>query len=108
MNFQQFKQNNCIVIKISGRMDASNSSEFENFMDTVLSEHSEDIVIDLEGLDYISSAGLRSILITGKNMKTKRQELKLCNLQDDVMEVFEISGFSSIFNIFDSIEAAVE
>ncbi|MGE4519154.1 MAG: STAS domain-containing protein [Desulfobacteraceae bacterium] len=96
------------IIKVSGRMDASNSSLFEEEVKKVLSQGGKNIVADLADLEYISSAGLRSILSAGKLVKAEQGSLKLCSLNGIVLEVFEISGFDVIFQIYDSIEEAVE
>ncbi|MGM0417356.1 MAG: STAS domain-containing protein [Thermodesulfobacteriota bacterium] len=109
MEFTTFKKNSSLVIKITGRMDASNSQLFEKEANSYIDNDNEtNIVVDLEELEYISSAGLRSILIAGKKLKSLNGSLKLCNLNGMVEEVFEISGFSAIFETFDSLEEAVE
>ena len=64
-------------------------------------------IIDFEALDYISSAGLRSILVIAKKLKAQDGQILLCSLKDAVKEVFEISGFSSIIPIHESVEAAI-
>jgi anti-anti-sigma factor len=72
-----------------------------------MAEGEKDFVIDLGELDYISSAGLRVILATAKRLKEKEGKILLASLQDMVKEVFEISGFSAIIPIYESVESAL-
>jgi anti-anti-sigma factor len=65
------------------------------------------LVLDLGGLDYISSAGLRTILVVTKRLREKQGRLLLASPKSVVREVFEISGFSSIIPILESVDAAI-
>jgi anti-anti-sigma factor len=87
-------------------MDAVTAPEFEKAVETLMGEGETAFVVDMAELDYISSAGLRSILALAKKLKTDGGSLHLAALQDSVREVFDISGFSSIIPVFDSVEAA--
>jgi anti-anti-sigma factor len=64
------------------------------------------LLIELSQLEYISSAGLRVLLVVAKRIQQKGGKVVLCALVPNVKEVFEISGFSSIFKIFDTVEDA--
>ena len=65
-------------------------------------------VVDCSALEYVSSAGLRSLLTTVKTLRTHDGELVFASLRDMVREVFEIAGFETIFPVFDSTDAAME
>ncbi len=65
------------------------------------------MVMDFGEVDYISSAGLRVILASAKSLKSKAGTLLLANVSAPVREVFEISGFGSVFTLYDSVDAAV-
>jgi anti-anti-sigma factor len=65
------------------------------------------MVLDFGGVDYISSAGLQVILASAKSLKNKRGTLFLANVSGPVKEVFDISGFGSVFTIYNSVDAAV-
>ncbi|MCB9482331.1 MAG: STAS domain-containing protein [Desulfobacteraceae bacterium] len=108
MKFENLKVKNFNVIKVFGRMDASNASLFEEEVKKLLQDGNKYLIADLENLEYISSAGLRSILSAGKLIKAENGSLRLSSLNGIVLEVFEISGFDAIFQIFESIEEAVE
>ena len=64
-------------------------------------------VVDFNGLDYISSAGLRGLLVTAKQLKGKGGQVRFANVKGTVKEVFNISGFGSIFQMDDSVAAAL-
>ena len=97
-----------IVVTVDGRMDAVSAPEFEQFLNGLIDEGALKVIVDFEGLDYISSAGLRSVLITAKKIQSKSGEILIVSLHDTVKEIFEISGFSTIIPIHTSVDAALE
>ncbi len=107
MEFQTEKRGQRVVLWASGRMDANTSSEFEQKCEDLINDGTKDIVVDLSGLEYISSAGLRSILAIGKKLKGEGGNFSFCNLQGMVKEVFDISGFGSLFAIHGTLEEAL-
>ena len=93
------------VISLIGRLDAGSAVETEFKLKDVTAENSL-IVIDLNRLEYISSAGLRVLLVSAKAIRKKSGAMALFGLTDNVREVFDISGFSAIFDIAnDEVEA---
>ena len=100
-------EENGVLVSVTGRMDAVSSPEFEKEISRLIDEDNVNFVIDLAGLDYISSSGLRSILVTAKKLKGKNGRIMLASLQAVVREVFEISGFSTIIPIYESVEEAM-
>jgi anti-anti-sigma factor len=97
-----------MLVSLTGRMDAVSSPEFEKELGRLIDERNVNFVVDLTELDYISSAGLRSILVTAKKLKGKNGQILLASLQAAVVkEVFEISGFSTIIPIYESVEEAM-
>ena len=95
------------VLKVTGRMDAASVAGFDAEFNKQIAEGVKVFVLDLADLEYISSAGLRSILAAGKKTKIQQGKIVLCSLKAMVREVFEISGFASLFSIFDSRDAAI-
>ena len=84
-------------IKIVGRLDTQTAPELEKELDKIISGLKE-ITFDMEGLEYVSSAGLRVILKAQKIMNTKGS-MKLVGVNDNIMEVFDITGFLDILTI---------
>ena len=107
MEIKTRKEKNAMVVSIKGRMDAVSSPEFEKELSELMAEGEKNFIIDFGKLDYISSAGLRSILATAKKLEGKEGKLLLSALKDMVKEVFEISGFSAIIPIYESVDSAL-
>ena len=85
------------TLVLIGRLDTVTAPELEAEISTILPT-AESLVLDMEKLEYISSAGLRVILKTQKAL-VQKAGLKLINVSDDVREVFEITGFSDFLTI---------
>ena len=84
-------------VAISGRLDTQTAPELEAELDTIFSGLKE-LTFDMKGLEYISSAGLRVILKAQKTMNIQGA-MKLTNVNDDIMEVFDITGFLDILTV---------
>ena len=106
MNIQTKKEKNAVLVSVSGRMDAVTAPEFEKNLSDLIAKGETAFLVNLGELEYISSAGLRSILATAKKLKEKQGKILFAGLRGPVEEVFKFSGFHSIFKIFDSEEAA--
>ncbi|MCP4550847.1 MAG: STAS domain-containing protein [Bacteroidetes bacterium] len=106
MDCEIIKVKNEIVISINGRLDASNSNDIGSQIVELIDNGNLNFVANLEKLEYISSAGLRVFLFIGEKLGDKGH-IHLCCLQDQIKEVFIISGFSSIFKLFDDLDSAV-
>jgi anti-anti-sigma factor len=102
LNFTCDREGSIAVLGVHGRIDSSTSARFEQELDKVLAEPVEALVIDLSAMPYMSSAGLRVLLVTGRRCKAESRRLVLCGLVPSVREVFHMSGFSAIFDIADS------
>jgi anti-anti-sigma factor len=102
------KEKDHFIVAVTGRMDAVTAPEFEIRLLDWINSGETHLIVDFAGLEYISSAGLRSILTIAKNLKTRQGKIALCVLRDTVKEVFEISGFSTIIPVFESVDAAIE
>ena len=96
------KEQNIPVVSVKGRIDAVTAPEFEKNLFALISAGEKNLVVNFAELEYISSAGLRSILATAKKLKAEEGKILFAGLQGPVEEVFKISGFYSIFSIFDS------
>lgn len=99
MEIAESKQKDIAIYRISGRLDSNSSMEFEETVFQGIENGVKNIMMDFAELEYISSAGLRVILKAAKDLKRQAGRLVLCNLQDYVKEVFEISGFDTFLPI---------
>jgi anti-anti-sigma factor len=95
-----------IVVSLTGRLDANSSSNVTNELDSTVSEGAK-VLFDLESLEYISSAGLRALLVVAKRIRADDGKMCLTGLNENVREVFDVSGFSSILDVCDTLDAAM-
>ena len=98
MDIKKESINGKTVLYLEGRLDTSNSSELEKAVNETL-ETTDDIELDLSKLEYTSSSGLRVFLLTQKKVSEKGGNLVVSNVNEYIMEIFDITGFSSILNI---------
>ncbi len=96
------------LLAFEGRLDTQTSPDAQRQLTRLIEEGETKILVNLEKLDYISSAGLRVLLIVAKQLRTTDGELRICNLNEVVKEVFDISGFDMILPIFASESEALE
>ena len=89
-------------------MDATTVGGFTDECQTQLKNGSGRFIVDLGGLEYISSAGLRGILLLGKSCKAAKAALAFCSMQAMVADMFKLSGFMSILTVFGSLDEALE
>lgn len=107
MEVKTRKVKDVIIVSVAGRMGEVTAPEFEETMKEFIEEGDTRFIVNLKELEYISSAGLRSILATAKILKEKNGQIVLAGLTGAVKEVFEISQFVSIFKIFNTPEDAL-
>ena len=86
-----------VIVAIEGRLDTTTAPQLEAELKAVLAGIT-DLTLDLAGLEYISSAGLRVLLHAQKTMN-RQGEMKVTGVSDAVMEIFEITGFNEVLNI---------
>ena len=107
MEFSERKEGPVTVLSISGRLDAVTAPAYEQRTREVIEAGNSLLVLDLEQLRYISSAGLRSLLTTANWLKEKDGRLCFANPTQNVRAVFEMCRFTEIFRIEASVADAV-
>lgn len=108
MNITVSKVDNISVVQIEGRLDTTNYNELEAQLSGLLDKNEINILLDLSGLEYVSSSGLRIFLMFLKKIRAVDGRLMLCGMTQDILEIFEISGFVNIFEIYENQEAALK
>lgn len=108
MNIKEVKNDKATVVMIEGRLDSSTSGELEKKLLTVMDAGEKNIVVDFASMDYISSAGLRVLLMAAKKTSKLGGKVVLAALSANVKEVFDIAGFTSIFTILASQEEGLK
>ncbi|MFH0960419.1 MAG: STAS domain-containing protein [Pseudomonadota bacterium] len=101
------REGTALIVTVTGRLDTVAASVFQSEIEKGVDNEIDRIVIDCSELDYISSAGLRSILIIAQKICNAHGYLACCRLKGLVKKVFEISKFSLIVPTFDSLEEAL-
>lgn len=107
MEIAHRQQGDVAIVALSGRLDAVAAPVAEAGLTSALAGSAPRLAIDLSGLDYISSAGLRALLVTANKVQQANGKLALCGLSAHVREVFAVSGFDTLFRIADDAAAAV-
>ena len=97
MTVYHTKNGNKVCIAVSGKIDTTNAHQFEAAVKELI-EGTSELTFDMNGLEYISSAGLRVLLVAQKTMN-KQGTMKLINVSKPIMEIFDITGFTDILTI---------
>lgn len=90
------KEEKKLTIKLDGKLDTNTSPELDSKMSEL--EGVEEVIIDMKNLNYISSAGLR-VLLSMQKVMNKQGKMTIINVCENVMDIFEVTGFSDILNI---------
>jgi stage II sporulation protein AA (anti-sigma F factor antagonist) len=107
MDLQTRIESNAIVVTISGRLDAVTAPEYEKRIREMIDGGNSYFVVDFEQLDYISSAGLRALLLMAKLLKEKDGKVCFANVKGNVRSVFDMSGFTGLFKMENSVAEAL-
>ena len=108
MELLEQKMEEITLIGITGRLDTTNYGILEKRLITLIDEGAKKIIIDCTNMDYISSSGLRIFLMGLKKVKLSDGNFVLFGLQDTIREIFEIAGFTTIFEIYRTKEEAIK
>lgn len=101
MEIMEQRKGAVVLLALKGRLDASTAVRLEEKFLALIDGGETKFALNLLQLDYISSAGLRVLLMAAKRLKTTNGKIVLLSLKDQIREVFEIAGFAAIFPIFD-------
>ena len=97
MNIKQKNENKKVTIFVTGRVDTNTAPQLLDYLKEAM-PGVEELILDIAGVDYISSAGLRVILFAQKTMNSQGS-MSVANVNKDIMETFELTGFLDILNI---------
>lgn len=108
MNIAEERIGTALVLRPSGRLDGTTAAEFERTLLARLDPPPSKLLLDLAELEYVSSAGLRAILVAAKRSKSVGCGLAVCRARDHIREVFEVSGFGSVLTLHASLQQALD
>ena len=107
MNISESKQGTVTILKVQGKLDAASSPELDKRLASLVESGTRQIALDLTGMEYVSSAGLRVFLSAAKRLKQAQGKLALANLSTQVQQIFDIAGFESILPVLKTVNEAV-
>lgn len=107
MQFNEERTGNFYVLNVSGRLDASTSSSFDEKLTSIIDSGEKNLLINFKELEYISSMGLRVLLQAAKKLKTNQGSISLCEMKENILEVFDIAGFTQVFQIYKTYNEAI-
>jgi len=97
----------CGVVTVSGRVDSSTAPAFETALKQIIEGGQHNVVLEMSGVEFLSSAGLRGMVSSLKACKGGGGNLALAAPADRVVEVMQLAGLTSLFSVFDNVTAAV-
>ena len=106
LKLYQSRHDSVVVVSMQGSLDHNGASIMEGACLQLIREGDSRLLLDLAEVDYISSSGLRSLLVVAKTMKAVQGRLALCRLSPTSKEVMALSGFNTIVNCWEDRQAA--
>lgn len=100
MEVQVEEKGDVIVISVQGRLDAASSPQLEKKINAIIESGHFKIILNLSGVDYLSSAGMRLMLSVSKKLKHLEGKIVACGLNDDVMDVIKMAGFHQVLELY--------
>lgn len=108
MEIKEIKEGEITILVLIGKLNTLSSGALDQKLRDLTDNNFNRLVIDFSDLDFISSSGLRVLLTTGKKVKSNQGKLALSALQEHVKDVFDVAGFTMLFNIFATQDEAVK
>jgi len=99
MQIREVELDDVLVVAPAGRVDSTSSTQLEQLLFDRLDGGSRRMIVDLAGIDYISSAGLRVLLWLAKRMQAEKGDLVLCGMGEPVRQVFELAGLLPLYAV---------
>ena len=107
MKITQHVEGDVMILLPEGRVDTETATDLDQALQSAVSAGNHKLVVDMSGVDYISSAGLRSIAAVLVRCRSEGGDMKLAALNERVARVFSIIGFDVLMSIHDTAEAAI-
>ncbi len=102
MDIQAEQQDGVLILKPQGRIDSANAHDFQQAMSAGISDRQSAVIADFEGISYMSSAGLRAVLIVAKALRKRGAKFALCSMTPTIIDLFNMSGFNQVITALDS------
>jgi anti-anti-sigma factor len=106
--FHTSSDGNLRILAVSGRLDSQSRKDLRDTIQSLLEgENSGDVLVDLERLDYMASAGFRELFLVGRYVSRQGGRLAVCSLRGEVKRVFELACFDTAYPVFDTRREAL-
>jgi len=96
-----------VIVTLNGRLDTLHFPAVDKELTSLIDNEQKALVLDCQNMDYVSSSGLRVLLKALKQMEAAKGRLTLCNLQPQISQIFKISGFDHLFEIYPGKQEAI-
>lgn len=107
MEIETTSYKRCSVVTVSGRVDSNTAPTFEQTLRGVTDGGQHNVILELSGVEFMSSAGLRGMVSSLKACKSGGGDLVVANPSNRVVEVMQLAGLTSLFNVHDDVTSAV-
>lgn len=107
MDIEPTQLEKAVLLKVNGRMDAENAHQFEEACQQWISKGAKHLIADVDGLQYVSSMGLRCFLSVAQKLQAASGSLILCGLHGLPRQVFEMTKLIGLFPVFETTEQAL-
>jgi anti-anti-sigma factor len=108
LNIEATQLEKAVLLKVSGRMDAENATDFDQACEVWISKGAKHLIADLNDLRYVSSMGLRSFLVVAQKLKSSSGSLVFCGLSGLPRQVFEMTRLIDLFPVYETSQQAIE
>ena len=108
MKLTQSRKNDFVILAVEGRVDNNTTPLLEEKVQNILDAEQGGLLMDFSDLDYINSSGLRILVMAFQKLNQSGGKLRLCGLKDYILEVFQISGYDKIFQLYPTREEALQ
>lgn len=106
--FQTSSEGAIKILTVSGRLDPQGGKDFKDTINALTDDGAGDLLVDLEGLEYMASAGFRELFMAGRKIGRHGGRLVVCSLRGEVKRVFELARFDTAYPIYDTCQEALE
>ena len=107
MEITQERGGSFTAVALKGRMDAGTSKSVEDYLMKLIDGGEHRLLVDFAQLEYISSVGLRVLILAAKKVKPLQGSVVVCALQPTIKQVFEVAGFTTIFKVYSTRADAI-
>jgi anti-anti-sigma factor len=107
MEIKTRQHQDVLIVDMTGRLDSSTTGSAHDAMVGIAKSRPKRVILNLDGLKYVTSSGLRAILTFSKLLQSSNSELKICNANSSVKELLQTSGFNSLLKVFDDEKSAI-